>query len=229
VNKPLLKNSINGLNRQAKRRNVDNLVYWPVITNKRSPASMNKMKPIDESEAQRWREHLRATGENNDKQAYQALYLHFAPKIKSFYIQHGMTANAEELTHEVFIRVWQKASSYSAEKANVSTWIYTIARNLKIDEFRKKRITEVNQEDYDEASMDDNQAEKIDLSRDKQNISSIMMLMKDEQRQVIQKVYFEDKSHSEVAGELGMTLGEVKSRVRSGLKILRTNLGGVKA
>ncbi len=187
---------------------------------------MKKMYPIDESEAKRWREHIRAVGENRDKQAYHTLYLHFAPKIKAFYMQHGMGANSEELTHEVFLRVWQKATSYSAEKANVSTWIYTIARNLKIDELRKKRISEVNHEDYEEASVEDNQEEKIDLLRDKQNVSSILKLMKDEQRHVIQKVYFEDKSHSVVAQELGLTLGEVKSRVRSGLNILRVNLGG---
>ena len=73
------------------------------------------------------------------------------------------------------------------------------------------------------------QESKIDSSRDKKNISTIMQLMNEEQRLVVQKVYFEDKSHSVVAQELGMTLGEVKSRVRSGLKVLRLNLGGDKS
>jgi len=187
---------------------------------------MKKMKPIDESDAKRWREHLTAVGENSDKQAYHSLYLHFAPKIKSFYMQHGMTVQAEALTQEVFLRIWLKANTYNAKKANVSTWIYTIARNLKIDELRKNRVTEVNQEDHEEAIVEDNQHEKIDLERDKQDIRTLMMKMNDQQRQVMQKVYFEDKSHSEAAKELEMTLGEVKSRVRSGLNVLRVNLGG---
>jgi len=211
---------------QPERRIADNLVYWPVITQQKLPANMTQLRSFDELEAKRWREHLIAVSQKRDKQAFHALYLHFAPKIKSFYINHWMSARAEELTNEVFLRVWQKAASYKADKANVSTWIYTIARNLKIDELRKKRVSEVNQEEHEEAAVEDNQEDKVDLGREKSKINAIMKLMNEEQRQVMQKVYFEDKPHSRVAQELDMTLGEVKSRVRSGLKVFREHLGG---
>jgi len=173
-----------------------------------------------------WQEHLQAVATSRDRAAFQALYLHFSPKIKSFYLNQGMANKAEELTHEVFIKVWQKAASYDPEKAKVSTWIFTIVRNLRIDVLRKKRLQEVSDEDALEPSEENTFDLDMDLSRNKQKIQDVFGLLNEEQRNVLQKVYFEDKSHQIAAAELEMTPGVVKSRIRSALKVLRSHMGG---
>ena len=210
---------------QAKRQISPNLVYWPVSSPKRP---MVNMKAIEGNHAQitGWRQHLHAVAQQRDRAAFQALYLHFSPKIKSFYVNQGMSQQAEELTHEAFIKVWQKAESYNPEKAKVSTWIFTIVRNLRIDYLRKKRMVEVSDEDAPEPGEEAQLDLSIDESRNKTKIQQLFGHLNEEQRNVLQKVYFEDKSHQIAADELEMTPGVVKSRIRSALKVLRLHLGG---
>ena len=141
-------------------------------------------------------------------------------------MQQGLTKHAEELTHEVFIKIWQKAASYNPQKANVSTWIFTIVRNLRIDFLRRKRITEVNDEESMEAGEDADLMATVEAARNKSRLNAVFELLNEEQRNVLQKVYFEDKSHQVAAQELDMTPGVVKSRIRSALKILRSQMGG---
>jgi RNA polymerase sigma-70 factor (ECF subfamily) len=222
-----------------KRQDSDNLVYWPVAQPIKIKSTKTKLKRItqtmsaEESNSSqvlhddpvRWRHHMKAVAEKQDRGAFHALYLHFSPKIKSFYLQKGMMSNAEELTHEVFMKIWQKASSYNSDKAKVSTWIFTIVRNSRIDFLRKKRLDEVPEDDHIEAHEESDYDEKIDFDRRKQQIANIFELLSEEQRNVLQKVYFEDKSHQIAAQELEMTAGVVKSRIRSALKILRSHMG----
>jgi RNA polymerase sigma-70 factor (ECF subfamily) len=187
---------------------------------------MTSKDALEADGSTRWQLHMRAVAEQADRQAFHALYLYFAPKIKSFYLQQGMAELAEELTHEVFIRIWQKAASYNPEKAQVSTWIFTIVRNLKIDYLRKKKIVTVDEESTIEPGEEARLDEVIDMSRNSQQLKQKFTLLNQEQRNVIQKVYFEDKSHQITANELKMTLGTVKSRIRSALSILRKQMGG---
>ena len=218
---------------QAQRQRSENLVYWPVPQRKKQPVNMAKNHTnrsnstvIDQEQASRWRQHMAAIAGQQDKQAFQAIYLHFAPKIKSFYLNQGMAHHAEELMHEAFIKIWQKAASYHPEKANVSTWIFTIVRNLRIDFLRRKRIAEVSDEDSPEVGDNGSLELDLDALRDNKQLASVFKLLNIEQRNVLQKVYFEDKSHQAAALELDMTPGVVKSRIRSALKVLRTHLGG---
>ena len=207
----------------VNRHIKSNLVYWPLPKLVRHNNIM--IKPLNsEADVIDWRQYMLVISEQRDKNAFQALYLHFSPKIKSFYLRQGLNAIAEELTHEVFIKVWQKAASYNPEKANVSTWIFTIVRNLRIDYLRRKRLIEINDEDTVEVSEDNTLDLDIDFSRNKKNIQQILSGLSEEQRNVIQKVYFEDKSHQIAAEELYMTPGTVKSRIRSALKILRLQM-----
>ena len=127
---------------------------------------------------------------------------------------------------QVFIRVWQKAKTYQADKANVSTWIFTIARNLKIDLLRQKRIVEVKLEDSqsDLHIAEDDVHEELVSAYDKIKLTNNFKYLSNEQKNVILKVYYEDKSHQLAAQELGLTLGVIKSRIRSSLKVLRHHL-----
>ena len=219
----------------AQRQISDNLVYWPTtqLANTKPKQVTQTMSVESKSgsntqieEPERWRQHMQAVAERQDRGAFHALYLHFAPKIKSFYLQKGMSNMSEEMTHEVFMKVWQKASSYKPDKAKVSTWIFTIVRNTRIDYLRKKRIDEVPEDDFSEAHEESHYEDKVDAERRKKQIASSFELLNEEQRNVLQKVYFEDKSHQLAAQELEMTDGVVKSRIRSALKILRSHMGG---
>ncbi len=204
------------------------LLYWPGQTQSSpQPERRKTMQPETEApDNNRWVEHLKAISESKDRSAFGALYSYFAPKIKSFYIQHGLPEQSEELMQEVFVRVWRNAASYHPEKAAVSTWLYTIARNLKIDFLRKKRPEEISDEELVNIEDDTNLTQDVEASQAKNRISSVFHLLNEEQRNVIQKVYFEDKSHDIAARELNMTPGVVKSRIRSSMKIFRSKLGG---
>ena len=208
---------------QVKRQTKSNLVYWPLPNLVRHNVTMIKTQNSEASVID-WREYMLVVSEQRDRDAFQALYIHFSPKIKSFYLSQGLTAMAEELTHEVFIKVWQKAASYNPEKANVSTWIFTIVRNLRIDYLRRKRLIEVSDEDTTEPAEDNTLDLDIDLSRNKKKIQQVLSELTVEQRNVLQKVYFEDKSHQIAAQELDMTPGTVKSRIRSALNVLRSHI-----
>lgn len=207
-----------------KRQAAQNLVYLPVTSTYSFSGYMTGCDATDHNQADRWQLHIQAVAEHKDKQAFHALYVYFAPKINAFFCQQGMSTYAEEITHEAFMRIWRKASSYQADKAQVSTWIFTIVRNLKIDFLRKQKFMQP----LDEASTTqavyqfDKDADYLSLNK---KLKKSFRLLTQEQKNVLQKVYFEDKSHQIAANELEMTPGVVKSRIRSALKLLRSDFG----
>lgn len=213
---------------RAQRQVNENLVYWFAQTISRQPSYsfMGEPSPSKAEQASLCKQYMHAIAFEQDKNAYKALYIYFAPKVKTFFKQHANASHAEEMTHEVFIRVWQKAKTYQADKANVSTWIFTIARNLKIDLLRQKRIVEVKLEDSqsDLHIAEDDVHEELVSAYDKIKLTNNFKYLSNEQKNVILKVYYEDKSHQLAAQELGLTLGVIKSRIRSSLKLLRHHI-----
>ncbi len=203
---------------------AQNLVYWPQKSVKSEAKSMSpEASKIDET--QKWKLHLTAVAETKDRKAFHALYCYFAPKLKSFYSQNGFYNNAEEMVQEVFIRVWNRAPTYDPSKAAVSTWIYTIARNYRIDVLRKKQLSMSDEEKLPESGYQQDLDEELNLDRGGEQLQDAIAMLNEEQRMVIQKVYFEDKSHQIAADELEMTLGVVKSRIRSALKLMKKEIG----
>lgn len=214
---------------QAQRQVNENLVYWSAHTILRQPiySFMGEPSPSKAEQASLCKQYMHAVAIEQDKNAYRALYFYFAPKVKTFFKQQASASHAEEMTHEVFIRVWQKANTYQADKANVSTWIFTIARNLKIDLLRQKRIIEVKLDDShsDLHIIEDDIHEELISADDKIKLANNFKYLSNEQKSVILKVYYEDKSHQLAAQELDLTLGVIKSRIRSSLKVLRHHIG----
>ncbi len=161
---------------------------------------------------------------HQDKQAFIKLFSYYAPRLKSFLMRGGFPEQkAEELAQETLLVVWKRAKSFNPKKASPSTWIYTIARNKKIDYLRKHLRPEPNPEDL----KHDDQTHPIDALQRKQESEEITKLMKDlpkEQAKLIKKAFYEDKSHQEIADETSIPLGTVKSRIRLALKKLKTNL-----
>ena len=155
---------------------------------------------------------------NRDELAFSNLFDFLAPKLKAYYIQNGLSSdNAEELTQEVMSAVWSKSHTYNASKSAVSTWIYTIARNKKIDFFRKNQKNSVNEDDIREFLYENNQANLSRESEIRDQVYKINQELDKDQRKMIKMNFFENKSHKKIAEELEIPLGTVKSRIRSTL------------
>lgn len=163
-------------------------------------------------------------GQDKNKESFVSLFQHFAPRIKSFLIKGGADENsADELAQETMLSVWDKAKSYDPKKAAASTWIFTIARNKRIDALRKIKGYHVDLDDLPvlEDTAGFTPAQDMNRTQESENIIAAMSELPKEQSELIQKSFFEDKSHSEISEETGIPLGTVKSRIRLALDRLR--------
>lgn len=167
---------------------------------------------------------------DRDKQAFEQLFDHFAPLLRSYSLARdpGASLVADDLAQEVMIKVWNKAHTYKPEMAAVSTWIFTLARNARIDYLRKngRFSTDIDPTDIFN-SIEDEGPDQFQLAQQQRIIGKIEQGLKQlpiEQSQVLSKVYLEGKSHQETALELTLPLGTVKSRVRLALQKLELML-----
>lgn len=161
-----------------------------------------------------------------DKSAFVCLFNYFAPRIKSYLIKGGTPPDAaEELTQEAMIAVWNNASKFDASKSAASTWIFTIARNKRIDALRKTARQPYFQQDVLEKLSVPQSVESAIEQREKTSIlRSAIAKLPTEQADLIRRSFFENKAHGEIAKETKLPLGTVKSRIRLAIKKLRTML-----
>ena len=168
-----------------------------------------------------WSAQLQAIRDQQDQAAFAALFRHFAPRVKAFLMRSGMTSSfAEECTQEVMATVWRKAHMFDGTKASVSTWIFTIARNRKIDMIRKTRRPEPEELPWG-PDADPDAADVLMLAEDTQELGRALAALPEKQRRLIERAYFGELSHSEIAAETGLPLGTIKSRIRLALDRLR--------
>ena len=154
--------------------------------------------------------------DDRDEIAFSDLFDFLAPKLKAYFIQNGLISeNAEELVQEVLSTVWSKSSKYDPSKSAVSTWIYTIARNKKIDFLRKNTRIDFNEDDIREFLYTNNEIDKIGEGEAKNQVDLINKELNLDQRKMIKMNFFENKSHKKIAEELEIPLGTVKSRIRN--------------
>ncbi len=167
---------------------------------------------------------LSDVGRNKNKESFIALFNHFAPRIKSFLMKGGANeAVADELAQETMLNVWHKAEGYDRKKSAASTWIYTIARNKRIDALRKRKATHI---DLDALPIleDENSpspARETQMHEEAHTLFQALGTLPQEQAELIRKAFYDDKSHQEIADETGIPLGTVKSRIRLGLERMR--------
>ena len=168
-----------------------------------------------------------AIGARQDRSAFAALFAHFAPRVKAYLVRTGTdSSGADELTQEVMLLVWRKAARYDPAQANAATWIFTIARNKRIDRFRRDRHLEFDPDDPTLAPepehLPDQQLESAEQAR---KLGIAIATLPDEQGSLLKLAFYEGKSHSVIAAEVGLPLGTVKSRLRLALARLRSYLG----
>ncbi len=168
-----------------------------------------------------WVEHMIRIRDHKDQTAFAELFSHFAPRVKGFLIRGGADASlAEECAQEVMATCWHKAHMFDPTRASVSTWIFTIARNRKIDVLRKSRRPEP--EDLGWGPQEEpEQGDVMALQQETERLGKAMAELPPAQRELITKAYFGELTHSEIAAETGLPLGTIKSRIRLALERLR--------
>jgi RNA polymerase sigma-70 factor, ECF subfamily len=159
---------------------------------------------------------LKRIAERRDREAFARLFDHYAPRVKSFMMRKGASAEqAEDLVQETMISVWSKAGMYVQERGSVTTWIFTIARNLRIDRLRREKTslyTDI--DDYDAESDDVAQDDALGRLQEDGFVAKALAQIPEEQRQLLILSYVEDLPQSEIAKRLQIPLGTVKSRMR---------------
>lgn len=171
-----------------------------------------------------WNAEITAVREDRDQEAFARLFSHFAPRVKAFLMKSGSSPEfAEECTQEVMATIWRKAHMFDGSKASVSTWIFTIARNRKIDMIRKQRRPEP--EDLPWGPEEEpSQADAMIIEEETERLGKAIAELPEKQRKLIERAYFGELSHSEIAEETGLPLGTIKSRIRLALERLRHSM-----
>lgn len=169
---------------------------------------------------------LAAVGARQDRRAFEALFHHFAPKVKRYLLRQGAPEDhAEELAQETMVQIWRKAHQYDAAKAVPGAWVFRVARNLRIDRLRRQRFFEVDIEQVAEQADEINNHERATDQIDGALLASYVEDLPPEQRDVVTMAYFEGLSQSEIGARLDLPLGTVKSRLRLAFGKLRKALG----
>lgn len=163
---------------------------------------------------------------SRDRLAYETLFRHFAPRLKAWLIRAGMAEGAaEEVAQETMLNVWRKAEQFRPDRATATTWIFTIARNLRIDHVRRdlRRVLPDHDPSDDPAPPPAADADILAAERD-ERIREAMALLPPEQLAALRLSFFEDRPHSDIAETLSIPLGTVKSRLRRAVQTLRIML-----
>lgn len=165
-----------------------------------------------------------------DRRAFAALFGLYAPRLKSYLMRGGASEEAaEDLVQEVMLTVWRRAASFDPTRAAPATWIFTLARNRRIDQLRRER--RFDPEPLDPRALDDaGAASGADGVAERRDWHTFVVQevgkLPPEQADVLRWIFFDDKPHRTVARERNLPLGTVKSRVRLALRRLRATLNG---
>ncbi|MEM9248146.1 MAG: sigma-70 family RNA polymerase sigma factor [Pseudomonadota bacterium] len=176
------------------------------------------MRPGASSE---WVAHLQRIHEAKDHRAFAELFGHFAPRVKAFLMKGGASETvAEECTQDVMATLWRKAHLFDPARASVSTWIFTIARNRRIDMIRRERRPEPEELAWG-PEEEPQPADVLELQQQTERLGKAMAQLPDKQRELVERAYFGELSHAQIADETGLPLGTIKSRIRLALERLR--------
>ena len=169
-----------------------------------------------------------AVRDQKDKSAFGKLFDYFAPRLKGMAMRVGSTASqAEDIVQEVMLTVWRKAHLFDPARAQVSAWVYQIARNKQIDLVRKNsRPIPEELAQPQEAEVD--ASEVVNFDQEVDRLRAAMKNLSDEQREMLERAYMGELSHQEINQETGLPLGTIKSRIRLALQRLRYELADLR-
>ena len=164
---------------------------------------------------------VKRIAKDRDETAFSEIFDYIAPKINAYYIKHNLSSElAEELTQEVLSTIWIKAELFNSEKSKFITWSFTIARNKKID-FYRKNSKNVSNEDVRDFLYENDKSNDYEIES---TINKITENLDQNQKKLIKMSFFEQKSHKIIAAELEIPLGTVKSRIRATLSKMQKHI-----
>ena len=164
---------------------------------------------------------------SGDREAFALLYRRFAPRLASYLRRLGADrAAADELMQEAMIQVWRRVATFDRRQSSVSTWVFTIARNKRIDAIRRERRPEIDPDDPALAPDPEPPADQVvDAAQREARLRLALADLPEEQAGLLRRAFFDGLSHSEIATATGLPLGTVKSRIRLALGRMRKALG----
>lgn len=168
---------------------------------------------------------LVAVGRDRDRTAFAELFRYFAPRIKAYMRRlNADDETAEELVQETMLMVWRRADSFDPTRATVATWLFTIARNKRIDGIRRMRRPEIDPNDPALVPDPEPSADhRLEVGREAVAIRAELAALPAEQAEILRLAFYEELSQSMIAERLEIPLGTVKSRMRLALARLRKN------
>ncbi|MGY3445425.1 MULTISPECIES: sigma-70 family RNA polymerase sigma factor [unclassified Bradyrhizobium] len=181
------------------------------------------------SDAARWARLIEAVAVRRDREAFAALFRHFAPRVKAFMKRSGASEQlADELAQEALLLVWSKATLFDPKSGGAAAWIFTIARNLRIDALRRQKRTpnsDTSETDLefqrDEGPLPDAGVAAYQIEA---RVRDALSVLPDDQMRVIELSFFHETAHADIAKALDIPLGTVKSRLRLAMARLRSLL-----
>lgn len=181
----------------------------------------------DTDNAAHWSAQMTAVSARRDVDAFMRLFAHFGPRLQRYLVGMGVVpAQAEELVQETMLRLWRRAAQFDPSRANVSTWLFRIARNLYIDSVRGEPHWLAIQDDLEQ--LDDlppnDGVTSTESFADGVGLDRAIAELPPQQARMIRMSYFEARSHGEIARELGQPLGSVKSNLRRAFAKLQASL-----
>lgn len=182
---------------------------------------------LGEAERTHFADLLVAVAERQDRQAYAELFGYYAPRVKSYLMRLGAdNAQAEEIAQDVMVTVWRKAQLFDREQASVSTWIFRVARNRRIDLFRRAKRPDL---DPEETMILPSGVEapdaRIEAMETEARVRAAMKDLPEEQLSLLRLAFYDGLSHREIADRLNVPLGTVKSRIRLAFVKMKARLG----
>lgn len=198
--------------------------YGQAATNTCNQNGKAAVSAVQGQNTTQWIAEMQAIRDAKDHTAFARLFGHFGPRVKGYLMRSGASAEvAEECTQEVMVTLWNKAHLFDPARASVSTWIFTIARNKQIDVVRKTRRPEPEELVWgpqEEPAPD----EIITFQQESRKLGDAIAALPEKQRDLVEKAYFGDLTHSEIADATGLPLGTIKSRLRLALDRLRHSM-----
>ena len=165
-----------------------------------------------------------AVRDRRDRQAFARLFDHFAPRLKGFVLRAGASGpESEDIVQDVMLTVWRKAAQFDPHRAQVSSWIYQIARNRQIDLARRNRRPVPEELKVEEAPEED-ASQIVALEQEVAQLKDALDNLRPDQREMVEKAYLGELTHTDIRAETGLPLGTIKSRIRLGLERLRHEL-----
>lgn len=176
---------------------------------------------MDLGDEARWASLLVAVGSQRDRDAFEMVFRHYGPRIKAFMMRSGLSNGAaEDVMQDVMVAVWRKAHLFDPTRAGASAWVFSVARNRRIDVVRRTRRPEPEELPWG-PEPDVAQADALAMQEDSRRLADAIAQLPPKQRDLVERAFFGEMSHSEIAATTGLPLGTIKSRLRLAMDRLR--------